>query len=632
MLPRVHAVLVLAIGLCLPPPSLSRAATPGEVLLAAPPPRVLVVSYSDRAAVHGVAFPLLRAYCRHHGYAHRLLTSDAAFRRLGGPARAAPWRKVELLIDAIEDAVAAATFDLVVWVDDDIMVVDASQSLGGLADRFGLWPPLAHSPTPPLILCGSDSYYVLSRSTGAQNSHPFNSGLLMARVDEKTAALLRLVWDAAPVLAPRSLQHPVFEQDVFTLLWPALRRTVAIAARRAMQSLSSNYLPGDFAFHTAGMATAQRSARLGDLAARCGAGELQALGLCSAAGFGGGARFASSPDMLLALVGAQLGRSVAAVGTPTAGVHVLAVVVDNLRPAVLYIVPEDGAGADLAAVADAYADAPLTVTLIGRLDELALNASRRAAVADGAAFFAAWHPGRSLKSLVFSRVAGAAGLEAAASAAAVAEAEAAAAAANASTAADAAGPLEDAVAVATKDAEVEGATHVPTRTPMVGAGGGGGFAAVLLFAPHHAPEAEATRLRTRLAEAAPLVRPASGVICVLSTRSEERGLAGACSRAALSRAEMLAALQGGVTGANGSASGDFAFRVAGVSMPWAWGEGEGGDDAAFFDAAREGGGSPIETWATGGAAEREAGRIAWDCPAVCFASEARRRGEAIEIA
>jgi hypothetical protein len=613
--------------------SAAAVATSTAAVVAASAPRILVTAWSDRAAVHTAVFPALRAYCEQHGYAHRLLVGSAAapgsFRRLGGPPRAPAWHKIELLVDAIDAAVASREFDLVVWWDDDILVADPSQSLATFADRFGLFPPLPHSPAPPLILCGSDSFRMLSRSTGASIGHPFNSGLILARASTKAAALLRLVWDTAPVLVPRALRFSVFEQEVFTLLWPALQKTVSVAAMRAIQSLSSNFLPGDFAFHAAGMATAERALLLAGVSSRCGAARRAAAGgppLCDAPGYGGGARFATTPELLMAMVGAQLGRSVAAVGAPVASVHILAVVASNLRPACLYLVPRAGPAAD-----DGDGDLALLPALAARLDGLAVNSSKRAAIDEGAAFFATGQP-RMPDTMIFARVASAESLAAAAATAAGAEAGAAQAVAEAlahvalldAQEASAVGVAAEAdVAAASAESflghDVSGGRISGGSGGGGGGGGGGdggGLAAVLVFAPRRAND---ELMAARLRESAGLVRRASGVVCVLGTRGVGAGGTswGACSRPALSRAQMLAALRSG-----GGAAG---FRVAGASLPWEGGGGAEdndvarGEDASFFAASSEAGVSFVESWAANATA-RPGARLSWDCPAVCFSS------------
>ena len=506
-------------------------------------------------------------------------------------------------------------FDLIAWVDDDILVADAAQSLASFADRFGLWPPAPFASAPPLIVGGSDSLQRVSRSTGAASSHPFNSGLLLVRASAKAAALLRLVWDAAPVLVPWSLNQPVFEQEAFTLLWPALRKTVAVAAKRALQSVKANFLPGDFALHAAGMATTERVAMVVGIAARCGAKRRAAAGkppLCDVPGFRGGARFSNTASLLMALVGVQLGRSVAAVGAPTAGVHVLSVVASHLLPACLYLVPR---GARRAAEGDdGEGDLARTPRLATKLDEFAVNASRRSARDEGAAFFATGFP-RAPDLLVVSRVAGASSLAAAAAKAAESETSAAriVAAAVATAAGASSDPLgasaDKAVSAASAGAAAAAPGEVAAAAPALGPGsGGGGLAAVLIFAPR---EADDGQMAASLRASAGLVRPASGIVCVLGTRSVGEGApgSGTCTRASLSRAEMLAALR------EGPGAPPAGFRVAGASLPWAEGEEL---DANFFAAAREAGASFAEAWAANETA-RPAARVDWDCPAVCFA-------------
>jgi len=646
-----------------PPPPLA-AVLPAE-------PRILVLSYSDRVALHATTFPLLRAYCERHGFSHRLvvapvagaagvaadgavsagvaangaatdgvaaesasaagvaangITTDggAPARSLGGPPRAAAWRKIELLVDAIEAAAATGSHDLVVFFDDDIIITDPSQPLGALADRFGTYPPLVYEPAAArLLLLGEDLLEIPWRPTGAVKVHPANSGFILARADARAAALLRLVWDAAPVLSARSLTLPNFEQEIFALLWPALRVSSTAAPKRALQSMigwgnddwSSAWLPGDFAAHPAGLP--DKAQRLQALAALCGAKAAGAAGAagvagtasaaaqgtvgCSAPAFFGGARFSQTTALLRTLVGEQLGRCVAAVGAPPAGAYVATFVAESLRPAVFFMAP-------LAAAAGAAPgpEAPLAAGLIDALNSRAQAASRQAAAALGMALFATQDFPRPLCNLL-GRVVGSPTLGAAARSAAALEeqiAERVLAAGSAAAANSSASP----------------------RPPAFG-----GLAAVLIFAPHGGAagdgaaaelRAEAARLAATLAEAAPLVRPASGVVCVLGTRrlgegGDARATAGACSRPALARIEMLAALARGAGAA---------FRVAGASLPWDVDEDAGSarnsaDDAAFFAAAREhfsASGGKGASWVLGGAAARAAAREPWDCPCVCF--------------
>ena len=670
-----------------PPPSPLAAALPAA-------PRILVLSYSDRVALHAVTFPLLRAYCERHGFSHRLVAAPGAFaagvaskgavsagvaangaatdaaatdgaatdsatadgaaangaatdgvaaqgagaagiaadgaatdggapaRSLGGPPRAAAWRKIELLVDAIEAAAAAGTHDVIVFFDDDIIITDPSQPLGALADRFGTFPPLIYEPPAArLLLLGEDMLETPWGLTGAVKVNPANSGLILARADARAAALLRLVWDAAPVLSARSLTLPNFEQEIFALLWPALRVSSIAAPKRALQSMlgwendnsSWAWLPGDFAAHPAGLP--DKAQRLQALAAHCGARVAGAAGVagaasaaaqgtvgCSAPAFFGGARFSQTTALLRALVGEQLGRSVAAVGAPPAGAYVATFVAESLRPAVFFMAP-------LAAAAGAAPgpEAPLAAGLIDALNSRALTASRQAAAALGMALFATQDFPRPQCNLL-GRVVGAPSLGAAARSAAALEEQIA----------------ERILAAGSAAAANSSASPQPPAF--------GGLAAVLIFAPHGGAagdgaaaelRAEAARLAATLAEAAPLVRPASGVVCVLGTRrlgegGDARATAGACSRPALARIEILAALARGAGAA---------FRVAGASLPWDVDEDAGSardsaEDAAFFAAAREhfsasgGKGAP---WVLGGAAARAAAREPWDCPCVCFA-------------
>jgi hypothetical protein len=290
--------------------------------------RILLVSSSDRPTISAVTFPRMREYAERRGYDHFL---DTAPLRLEG-TRAPAWRKLQLLLRFVDErnvdgpATDAAgkgaprgaqgtgeptgPFDYVLWLDDDIYITNLDTRLETFIDRF---VPHKHKEggegteadteaevvvngdAEPLLLIAADAFSLMSRSTKALMKMPLNTGAIFTRCVPRTAAVLRLLWDAGPALRPRSLSTSLWEQDVFTLLFNGISHVIARAPGRTLQSLTVLWATGDFALHAAGLPLAARATVLGELRDRAASGEFSAPDARHQ-------RFENSADMLSSLV------------------------------------------------------------------------------------------------------------------------------------------------------------------------------------------------------------------------------------------------------------------------------------------------------------------------------------------
>jgi hypothetical protein len=351
------------------------------------PPRIALLSASDRPSISRHTFPRMREWASRHAFSSAsLLTALPADAHEG---RSPAWAKIRLL-EAAAGATGADACDVVVWLDDDIFVTDLDASLEVLAARFRF--PLTRAEAPadagpvvvddsPLLLLSSDAFGLLSRATGARIDMPVNTGAIVARCGARTASVFRLLWDAAPALHPRSLSQSQWEQDVFTLLHTGLRHLLRELPGRTLQSLTGFWAPGDFALHAAGLPLETRAGVLDDMAARAAAGEFERPPARYQ-------RFAAPGDMLANFVGAAWGGAAIAVVVDGGGggggggwgggqaapspLPLLRALITRFRPRVLYVVVSGGGGGGLGEVA--LAD------LRARADEARATAARNAGV------------------------------------------------------------------------------------------------------------------------------------------------------------------------------------------------------------------------------------------------------------
>ena len=153
-----------------------------------------------------ISRPTFAAYAERHGY--ELITSTE-----GDPRRPPAWAKVPMVREAL------ASYDLVLWIDADAVIVDGSRDIAGelAPDRF-------------LGLVGHGERRVP------------NTGVMLLRAGEGARDLLVAVWKAT-----RFVHHPWWENaaladalgyDLPEALEPGLRgRLLRLAARAGIREL-----------------------------------------------------------------------------------------------------------------------------------------------------------------------------------------------------------------------------------------------------------------------------------------------------------------------------------------------------------------------------------------------------------
>jgi len=127
------------------------------------------IGAGPHAALLALSAPTFRAYAERHGY--ELILSDAA-----DPSRPPAWAKIAQLRSLL------ARFELVVWIDADAVVVDASTDIA--------------AELPP------DRDLALVRHAYHNQLVP-NTGVMVLRSGAYARGLLERVWDA-----PDLVEHP----------------------------------------------------------------------------------------------------------------------------------------------------------------------------------------------------------------------------------------------------------------------------------------------------------------------------------------------------------------------------------------------------------------------------------------
>jgi hypothetical protein len=165
-------------------------------------------------ALLAVSEPTFRAYAERHGY--ELITSTAAH-----PERPPAWAKVPLIRDTL------ASYDLVVWIDADAVIVDGSEDIVA-----------ALEPDAQLAL-------VRHRREGVLIP---NTGVMVWRSGDLSRGLLERVWAST-----RFIDHPWWENaallDALGYDFPRFNRLDRVLRRRfraAPHVPGVQFLPGEW--------------------------------------------------------------------------------------------------------------------------------------------------------------------------------------------------------------------------------------------------------------------------------------------------------------------------------------------------------------------------------------------------
>lgn len=165
-------------------------------------------------ALLAVSEPTFRAYADRHGY--DLVTTTEA-----DPARPPAWAKVPLIRDTLD------TYDLVVWIDADAVIVDDREDIAG-----ALVP---------------DAQLALVRHRREDVLIP-NTGVMVWRAGEFARGLLDRMWSST-----RFLDHPWWENaallDALGYDFPRFNRLDRVLRRRfrAAQPVPGvQFLPGEW--------------------------------------------------------------------------------------------------------------------------------------------------------------------------------------------------------------------------------------------------------------------------------------------------------------------------------------------------------------------------------------------------
>ena len=128
---------------------------------------ILVCSLSDRPALTNITWTQIQKYCQKHKYAFvtRSHTLDVT--------RHPSWSKIRL----IHELMVCDKYDIIVWIDDDILITEMDMPLDQL-----LWRFVQSSKT---IAVQEDTH-----------GEPFNAGIMVIKNNNTAHKLLQMTYDA----------------------------------------------------------------------------------------------------------------------------------------------------------------------------------------------------------------------------------------------------------------------------------------------------------------------------------------------------------------------------------------------------------------------------------------------------
>lgn len=179
---------------------------------------------SDRAETRELSWPLMEQYCRRFGYAFvaRTETMD--------PSRHIAWSKILLL----RELAASGEYDVVLWMDDDLIVTRPDLRLEHLL--------------APFLASGAREPIAISRDA---HGWPFNSGMMAVRCD--MPGVVPEIFDTIYATAePDSTHGLAWEQTGMTRLYardPTFRSQLYIYAPGIIQGFFRDTDPIECRWH-----------------------------------------------------------------------------------------------------------------------------------------------------------------------------------------------------------------------------------------------------------------------------------------------------------------------------------------------------------------------------------------------
>ena len=149
------------------------------------------------------------------------------------------WSKLLLLQREMK---ANPDYDYVIWIDDDILIMNKEKPFEDFIIEF---------PFENILICRDCA---IAR-------WDFNSGLFVCKNNQTTIDMLNEVYEKAD---PKYYYNPVWEQDALCDYYHKLmknnpsQKLIKIIPHRTMQSINQEYRYGDFSLHLAGLPLKKR--------------------------------------------------------------------------------------------------------------------------------------------------------------------------------------------------------------------------------------------------------------------------------------------------------------------------------------------------------------------------------------
>lgn len=126
---------------------------------------IIVCSLSDRPTLTDITWSVIESYCKKHGYAFVTRTHSLDVTRHNS------WSKIILL----KDLLVCTSYDIIVWIDDDILITEACIPLERLLSTF----------------INSDKLIALQEDT---HGEPFNAGIMCIKNTPVTNQVLDKIY------------------------------------------------------------------------------------------------------------------------------------------------------------------------------------------------------------------------------------------------------------------------------------------------------------------------------------------------------------------------------------------------------------------------------------------------------
>lgn len=183
-----------------------------------------VCSYSDRPQLTNISWPVMKDYCDHHGYTFEPYT------HVIDPSRHVMWNKICILVELLNKG-----YDMVLWVDDDIVITEMSTSLEKLFSNF------------------TEKQLALAAET--THDRILNTGIICAR--QGSQALLEYIYNEG--VTDENRNTPGCEQWAMHILYPKIQHEIMLYPPASIQGFFSPEIPeahwkkGTWSAHPAGL-------------------------------------------------------------------------------------------------------------------------------------------------------------------------------------------------------------------------------------------------------------------------------------------------------------------------------------------------------------------------------------------